>query len=139
MAIFQGATNSFKKELLEKVHNLTSDSLYIALYSSSASLGPNTTAYSATNEITGTGYVAGGKLLTGAATAISNNVAYVDFTDAAWTVSTLTARGALIYNSSASNKAIWVLNFGSDRTSTASTFTVRFPSADSDSAIIRIG
>lgn len=139
MSIIQGLVNSFKTQLLTGTHDLSSDVIKIALYSSTADLGPATAAYTATGEVTGTGYSAGGKTLTGASISISNGVAYVDFDDAEWTASTITARAALIYNASKSNKAIMVLNFGSDRSSSASTFRVKFPVANKDSALIRIG
>lgn len=139
MAIVQGPTNSFKQEVLQKQHNLVSDVLKIALYSSSASLGAETTVYTTTGEVIGTGYSAGGATLAGAAINISQGVVYIDFTDATWPASTITARGALIYNASAANKSVWALNFGSDRSSSASTLTVKFPNADADSAIFRFG
>jgi len=140
MAITQTICTSFKKELLEGGHDFTSDTFKIALYTSSATLDATTTAYSATNEVTGTNYTAGGATLTvtGGAVSTSGTTVYVDFSDATWASSTITARGALIYNSTASNKAVVVLDFGLDKSSTASTFTVTFPTADSSSAIVRI-
>ena len=139
MAIVHGLTDSFKKELLEGAHNFTGYHTFkLALYSSDADLGPDTTAYTATGEISGTGYSAGGASLTPVTPAVASGVAYVDFADVSWTSSTFTARGALIYNSSASNAAVAVLNFGSDRSCSASTFTITFPSASPLDAIIRI-
>ena len=140
MAITQTICTSFKKELLEGGHDFTSDTFKIALYTSSATLDATTTAYSATNEVAGTNYTAGGATLTvtGGAVSTSGTTVYVDFSDATWASSTITARGALIYNSTASNKAVVVLDFGLDKSSTASTFTVTFPTADSSSAIVRI-
>lgn len=140
MAITQTICTSFKKELLEGGHDFTSDTFKIALYTSSATLDATTTAYSATDEVTGTNYTAGGATLTvtGGAVSTSGTTVYVDFSDATWASSTITARGALIYNSTASNKAVVVLDFGLDKSSTASTFTVTFPTADSSSAIVRI-
>jgi hypothetical protein len=139
VSIIHGLTNSFKTQLLSGQHDLSSDVLKIALYSSLAELGPQTTAYSATAEVTGTGYSAGGATLSGAAISISNGVAFVDFSDVSWANSSITARGALIYNASKSNKSVMVLNFGIDRASSGSTFQVKFPTANKDSALIRIG
>lgn len=141
MAITQGLCTSFKTELLTAVHNFAASgghTFKLALYSSSASLGPSTTAYSATNEVSGTGYSAGGATLTNIDPTSSGTVAYLDFADASWAAASFTARAGLIYNSSASDKAVAVLDFGSDKTCTASTFTVIFPAASSTSAIIRI-
>jgi len=139
MAIIQGGTDSFKLDLFRRVHDLEGDTLKIALYGSSASLGPETTAYTATGEVTGTGYTAGGVTLTGAAAAISRNVAYMDFSDASWPGASFEAYGALVYNQSKSSKSIWVLNFGRARLFTPEKNTIRFPSAGYDTAIIRIG
>ena len=133
--------DSFKVELLTGTHNFTAttgDSFKIALYTSSATLGASTTAYSSTNEVSGTGYTAGGAALTEVTPTSSGTTAYVDFGDATWSSATITARGALIYNSTDSNKAVAVLDFGADKTSTNGDFTVQFPTADSSSAIIRI-
>lgn len=140
MAITQAMTTSFKKELMEGVHDFTTHTFKIALYTSSATLGASTTAYSATNEVSGTGYTAGGNTLTvtGGAVSTSGTTAYIDFSDTTWADATITARGALIYNSSASNKAVAVLDFGADKTSTAGDFTVSFPTADASNAIVRI-
>jgi hypothetical protein len=137
MAITQAMCTSFKQELLNKEHDLDTDTLKIALYTSSATLGASTTAYATTNEISGTGYSAGGNTLTGATIATSGTTAYVDFNDPEWTSASFTANGALIYNSSASNKAIAVLAFGGDFTVAAGTFRIVFPAAGS-TAIIRI-
>lgn len=130
--------NSFKTELLTATHNLTSHTIKVALYSSTATLNASTTAYTTTGEVTGDGYSAGGATLSGASISLSGNTAIVDFSDASWPASTITARGALIYNSSAANRAIAVLDFGTDRMSTNTTFTVTFPTADANSAIIRL-
>ena len=139
MPITQAMCNSFKTELLGGTHDLDTDTIKIALYTSSATLGASTTAYSTTNEVTGsTGYTAGGNTLSGAAITLSGSTAIVDFTDTTWSSSTITARGALIYNSSKSDKAIAVLDFGSDKSSTNGDFTVVFPTADASNAIIRI-
>jgi len=141
MAITQALCTSFKVDLLKGVHNFTAstgDSFKIALYTSSATLGASTTAYSATNEVSGTGYTAGGAALTEVTPTSSGTTAYVDFSDATWSSASITARGALIYNASDSNKAVAVLDFGADKVSTNGDFTVQFPTADSSSAIIRI-
>lgn len=138
MAITQALCTSFKSELLNKEHDMDTDTFKIALYTSSATLDATTTAYSATNETSGTGYTAGGATLTGGAIATSGTTAYVDFTDPSWTSASFTARGALIYNTSASNKAVCVLDFGGDFTVTTGTFTVVFPAADASNALIRL-
>lgn len=133
---------SFKVELLEGVHDFTNgtgDTFKIALYTSSATLDASTTAYSATNEVSGTGYVAGGETLTTVSPTSSGTTAFIDFADVTWSASTITARGALIYNSTAAgNPAVAVLDFGADKTSTAGDFTVIFPTADASNAIVRI-
>jgi hypothetical protein len=138
---------SFKKELMYGAHDFAAagDTFKIALYTSSATLDASTTAYSATNEVSGTGYSAGGQDLTNVDPASSGTTAYGDFADETWTTATITARGALIYNSTPNttsialtNPAVVVLDFGSDKTSTAGDFTVVFPTADASTAIIRI-
>ncbi len=133
---------SFKKEILEAVHNFKNsgvDTFKIALYTNSASFDASTTAYTATNEVSGTGYSAGGNTLTRVDPTTSGTTAFTDFADTTWSSSTITARGALIYNDSAAgNPAVVVLDFGSDKTSTNGDFTVVFPTADASNAIIRI-
>jgi hypothetical protein len=139
---------SFKNELLYGVHDFdasTGDTFNIALYTSSATLDASTTAYSATNEISGTGYSAGGQALTNVNPTTSGTTAFTDFADETFTTATITARGALIYNTtpnttsiSVSNPAVVVLDFGGDKTSTAGDFTIVFPTADASNAIIRI-
>lgn len=136
MAITTSICNSFKSEVLDGIH-AAADVYKIALYTSSASLDKTTTAYSATNEVSGTGYSAGGATLSGRANAMSGDVACLDFNDPAWASSTITARGALIYNSSKSNKAVAVFDFGADISTTNGTFTVQLPVADSTHAIVR--
>ena len=141
MAITQTTCTSFKKELLEAVHDFTSHTFKIALYTDSADLGAGTTVYSTTNEITntsGTAYTAGGKALTTIAPTSSGTVAFVDFENVSWPSASFTARGALIYNSSASNKAVAVLDFGSNRVVSNDTFEVQFPVSSATTAIIRI-
>ena len=136
MAITTAICNSYKQEILEGVHSST-DTYKIALYTSSATLGASTTAYLATNEVTGAGYDAGGKTLTGFVSGLSTGTAYITFDDPSWTSSTITARGCLIYNSSKSNKAVAAFDFGSDVISVSGTFTIDLPAAGA-SALIRI-
>lgn len=136
MPIFQTQTTSFKQELPQAVHNLLTDTIKIALYKSAASLGADTTVYSVTDEVVGTGYVAGGKVMTGVTIANQNNVVYIDFDDVVWTPASFTAAGALIYNASKGNKSIAVLSFGADKTA-ANTFTIQMPTNTFDSALLR--
>jgi hypothetical protein len=130
--------NSFKTEVLGGTHDLDTNTINLALFTSAASLSASTTAYSTSNEVVGTGYTAGGNTLTGAVISLDGSTAIVDFTDTSWTSATITARYGLIYNSSQANKAIAVLDFTTDQTSTNGTFTVVFPTANSSSAIIRL-
>lgn len=139
MAITQTMCSSFKREILLGEHDLDTDVIKIALYTSSATLGASTTAYATTNEVVGTGYTAGGNTLTGAAVTLDGTTAIVDFNDTTWSSATITARGALIYNSSKSNKAIAVLDFGSDKSASNGNFTINFPAAAAGSAIIQVG
>ena len=134
--IFQTQTLSFKAELPQAVHNLLTDTIKLALYTSSASLNEDTTVYSTTNEVVGTGYSAGGIVLTGATISTANNIVYVNFNNAVWTPAAFTAAGGLIYNASKSNKSIAVLSFGADKTAT-NTFTVQMPTNSSSSALLR--
>lgn len=133
---------SFKKELLEAVHNFKNsggDTFKIALYTNSASFDATTTAYTTSNEVTGTNYTAGGNTLTRVDPTSSGTTAFTDFADTTWASSTITARGAMIYNDTAAgNPAVVILDFGSDKTSTNGDFTVVFPTADASNAIIRI-
>lgn len=141
MAITQAIATSFKVELMTGTHDFTTstgDTFKIALYTSSATLDATTTAYSATNEISGTGYTAGGATLTNVTPVSSGTTAYIDFSDVSWTSASFTCRGALIYNSTDSNKAVAVLDFGGDQTVSSGTFTVQWPTADASNAIIRI-
>lgn len=140
MAITQGMANSFKVQLLSGTQNFNSDTFLLALYTSSATLGETTTAYTTSGECPSTGnYTAGGNTLTVSVTPTNTgNVAYVSFANTSWTNATITANGALIYNSSRANAAVAVLAFGGDKTSTNGTFAVNFPTADSSSAIIRL-
>jgi hypothetical protein len=138
MAITQGMCSSFKQQILLAEHDMDTDVFKIALYTSAASLDASTTVYTTSNEVTGTGYTAGGNTLTGATVSLTGTTAFVDFSDTSWSTATITARGALIYNSSKSDKAVAVLDFGSDKTSTGGTFTIQFPVNDATNAIIRI-
>ena len=141
MSITQAMCTSFKQELLTGTHDFTNgtgDTFKIALFTSSATLGAATTAYSTSNEVSGTGYTAGGNTLTNVTPSSSGTTAFTDFADTTWSSATITARGALIYNSTDSNKAVVVLDFGSDKTSTNGDFTIQFPTADASNAIIRI-
>jgi hypothetical protein len=138
MAITQAMCTSFKEDLFNKLQDLEADTIKIALYTSSATLGAATTAYSATNEVSGTGYTAGGETLTSATVATSGTTAYVDFDNPEWTTATFTARGALIYNdTTAGDNSVAVLDFGGDFTVSSGTFRVVFP-APGATAIIRI-
>ena len=133
---------SFKQEILQGVHDFTAstgDTFKLALYTSSATLDASTTAYSVTNEASGTGYSAGGGALTNVTPTTSGTTAFTDFDDLTFSAATITARGALIYNDTAAgDPAVVVLDFGSDKTSTSGDFTIVFPTADSSNAIIRI-
>lgn len=134
MSITSAICNSYKQEILEGVHAST-DVYKVALYTSSATLDATTTAYSATNEVSGTGYSAGGETLSGFSTGLSSSTAYLTFTDVAIANATITARGCLIYNSSKSNKAVAVFDFGANISSVNGTFTVDFPAAGASSLI----
>jgi len=133
---------SFKQEILQGVHDFTAstgDTFKLALYTSSATLDASTTAYSVTNEVSGTGYSAGGETLTNVTPTTSGTTAFTDFDDLTFSAATITARGALIYNDTAAgDPAVVVLDFGADKTSTSGDFTIIFPTADSSNAIIRI-
>jgi hypothetical protein len=139
MAITQAMCTSFKEDLLNKEQDLGNgaDVIKIALYTSSANLDATTTAYTTTEEITGSGYTAGGVTLTNQVVDTSGTTAYFDADDPEWTSASFTTAGALIYNSTASNKAIAVLSFGGDFTVTSGTFRIVFP-APGAAAIVRI-
>ncbi|HEY7821368.1 MAG TPA: hypothetical protein VIG24_00970 [Acidimicrobiia bacterium] len=142
MAISQALCTSFKQEILQGVHNFSTggNTFKLALYTSAATLGAATTAYATTNEVPASGsYVAGGGALTNVTPTTSGTTALTDFADISFTTATITARGALIYNDTATgDPAVVVLDFGSDKTSTAGAFTVQFPTPNASSAIIRI-
>ena len=141
MAITQAMCTSFKKELLTATHDFTAASnvFKLALYTSSASLDAATTAYTSSNEVSGTGYTAKGAFLTSVNPTSSGTTAFTDFNDLTFSSASITARGALIYNEAATgDPSVCVLDFGADKTSTAGDFTITFPTADASNAIIRI-
>jgi hypothetical protein len=148
MAILQTATTSFKVELLQAVHNFgptTPNTFKVALYTAAANLGAATTVYNSTNEVpNGNGYTTGGNTLTISVSPTSGNnslsvpTAFISFANTSWTTATFTARAALIYNVTQGNKSVAVLDFGSDKTVTNDTFQIIFPTADANSAIVRI-
>jgi hypothetical protein len=142
MAITQALCTSFKVEILQGIHNFTAstgDVFKLALYTSSANLDATTTVYTSSNEVANSGtYTAGGGSLTNITPTSSGTTAFLDFANISFTSATITARGALIYNSSKANRAVAVLDFGADKISTTGTFTVQFPAADASNAIVRI-
>ena len=144
MAISSAVCNSFKQEILVGTHNFTAssgNSFKLAMYTSSASLGAGTTAYSTSNEISntsGSAYTAGGKALTSVTPALDGSTACCDFADISFTSASFTANGCLIYNDTQSDKAVCVVAFGSDKTVSSGTFTIQFPAADASNAIVRI-
>jgi hypothetical protein len=144
MAITQAVCNSFKRDVLQEGHQIKTDTLKIALFTSAASLSAGTSVFSSSNEVVSSGgYAPGGGTLTGVtislgATSAAGGTAIIDFADISFTSTTFSARGALIYNSSNSNKAIAVLDFGSDKVSTNGTFTISFPAAAASTAIITL-
>jgi len=142
MPIIQGATNTFKTGLPSGTFNFSTDTFKIALYTGDADIGPTTSAYTATNEITGTGYSAGGQVVTVSVQPTTgsdqtNTTAYLSFNNVTWNPAAFTCRGAIIYKSGSGDPTVCILDFGSDKTCTT-TFEVQFPSATSTSAIIRI-
>jgi hypothetical protein len=141
MAITQALCSSFKREIFEATHDFNAsggNTFKVALYTSSASLSAATTAYTTSGEVTGTGYTAGGNALTNVDPVLSGTTGFVDFSNISWTSATFTARGALIYNSTNSNKAVVVLDFGGDKDVSNGTFSISFPTPSSTAAIIRI-
>jgi hypothetical protein len=139
MAITQALCNSFKQELLQGLHDLDGHTLKMALFTSSATLGATTTAYSTTNESSGTGYTAGGATLANVAVSLSGTTALVDFDNVSFTSATISdAAGALIYNSSASNRAIAVIDFGATKSVSSGTLTITLPTASATTALIRV-
>ena len=144
MAIASAICNSFKQEILVGTHNFTASSgndFKLAMYTSSASMGASTTAYSATNEISnssGSSYSAGGKAITSVTPVLDGSTAVCDFADVSWTSASFTANGCLIYNDTQSDKAVCVVAFGGDKTVSSGTFTIQFPAAAASTAIVRI-
>ena len=142
MAITQAMCTSFKKEILEAKHNFLNsggNTFKIPLYTSSASLGASTTAYTTSNETSGTNYTAKGNTLTRVDPRTSGTTALTDFADTTWSSSTITARGAMIFNEDTSgDTSVLILDFGSDKSSSSGDFTIQFPAADASNAIIRI-
>ena len=134
--------DSFKEELFEAIHDFTAstgDTFKLALYSTVTGFSAaSTTAYTTTNEVSGTGYTATGASLTNLGSTVAQNISFVDFSDVTFSTATITASAALIYNSTSSNKSVVVLDFGGNKTSTNGDFTIQFPAANSTSAIIRI-
>jgi len=142
MSIQQGLTNSFKQEMLQAGQNLATDTLKMALYTAFSDIGPLTTVYTTTNEITGTGYTAGGVVMTGVtisteSTGVNSGTVYVDFANVSWPGANFTARGALIYNVTRSNKSVAVLDFGSDKIFSSVSNTVVMPENTATTALIR--
>jgi len=141
MAITSAICTSFKQEILVGTHDLTAssgDTFKLALFTSSATLGASTTAYSTSNEVSGTGYSAGGATLTSVTPTTDGTTAVCDLADVSFSSASFTANGCLIYNSSQSDKAVAVIAFGGDKTVSSGTFTIQFPTADASNAIIRI-
>ena len=150
MAIGSVLTNTFKEELLQAGHNFNAsgdtpagDAFKIALYDDSAVMGTTTTVYSASDEVSGSGYSSGGNALTNTGTAKSTVTAYTDFSDTSWTSASFTARGCMIYNTDVlsgftTNRSVCTIDFGGDKTVSSGTFTIQFPTNDSSDAIIRI-
>lgn len=144
MAIAQTTTTSFRVELLQGVHNFDSDTFMIALYTGAANIGPDTQVYTTDGEVSGDGYIAGGQeLIVNTYPTSGNNsygvpTAYVSFANALWAGASFTVRGALIYNSTQSDRSVAVLDFGNDKTVTNGNFLIQFPAANANSAIVRI-
>ena len=150
MAITSCVVNSFKTELLKGLHSFDTSGatpagnvFKIALYDNSATLGTTTTVYSASDEVSGSGYSAGGNTLTNTGVGISTTTSFADFSDTSWTSASFTARGCLIYNSSSvtgltANAAVCAVDFGGDKTVSSGTFTIQFPTNDASSAILRL-
>jgi len=139
MSIHQGQTNIFKQDILQAGQNLLTDTLYMALYTGFATIGPTTTAYTTSDEVTGTGYDAGGVVITGVTinTDVNSGIVYVNFDNVSWPGASFTARGALIYNSTKSGKSIAVLDFGSDKIFSSTSNTVTMPVNAASTALIR--
>ena len=140
MTIQQGLTNSFKQDMLQAGQNIITDTLYMALYTALASVDSTTAAYTAVNEVVGTGYTAGGNPVTGAvlSTDVNTGTVYVNFNNVSWPGANFTARGALIYNTSKSNKSVLVLDFGADKSFNTINNTVTMPVNSATTALIRL-
>lgn len=140
MAIEQGLTNSYKQDMLQAGQNIVTDTLYMALYTAFSNIGPATTVYTTTNEVTGTGYTAGGVVVTGAvlSTDTQTGTVYVNFNNVSWPGASFTARGALIYNTSKTNKSVLVLDFGADKIFSSTSNTVTMPVNSATTALIRL-
>jgi hypothetical protein len=136
--ITAGLTDSFKEQLLLGVHDFRTDTFRIALYTSTAVLGPTTTAYTSVGEVSGTGYTAPGQILLNVTVNLSMGIGYVSFTNPAWPGSTFATRGALIYNVTKSGKSVGVLNFGIDQTMLGQEFIIQLPTNDPETALIRV-
>jgi hypothetical protein len=136
--IIQGATVSFKAELLRGEHDFDSDTFNIALYSETADIGPSTTSYTATGEVSGTGYVAGGKALTVGPVTFGSNSSWLPMVDISWPGASFTAAGAMIYNASNSNKSVMVISFGQPRVFDSTTNSVNFPVDGPTTSLIRV-
>jgi hypothetical protein len=139
MAIQQGLTNSFKREMLQAGQNIITNTLYMSLYTAYSDIGPETTVYTAANEVTGSGYTAGGKQVTGATlnTDVDTGTVYVNFNNVSWPGASFTARGALIYNVTGNNKSVLVLDFGADKSFNSINNTVTMPANTATTALIR--
>jgi hypothetical protein len=141
MAITQAVCNNYKVELMQALHNFTTGTGHVfkfALYTSAATIGAATATYTPAGEVVGAGYTAGGNILTNVTPVLAGTTGITDFADTTWTSSTITARGAMIYNSTNGDRGVGVLDFGSDKSSSAGDFTIIFPTADANSAVIRI-
>ena len=138
MAIVQALANTFKEDLMDTTANLEANTLKVALYDNTATLSSATTAYATANEVSGSGYTAGGAAMTGMAVTLDGSTAIFDADNVSWANATITAQAAVIYNNSLSNAAIAVLDFGGNKTSTNGTFEIQFPNANASTALIRI-
>ena len=138
MAIVQALANSFKEDLMDTTANLEANTLKVALFDNTATLSSATTAYAVANEVSGSGYTAGGEAMTGMAVTLDGSTAIFDADNVSWANATISAQAAVIYNNSFSNAAIAVLDFGSVKTSTNGTFEIQFPNANASTALIRI-
>ena len=138
MAIVQALANTFKEDLMDTTANLEANTLKVALFDNTATLSSATTAYAIANEVSGSGYTAGGEAMTGMAVTLDGSTAIFDADNVSWANATITAQAAVIYNNSFSNAAIAVLDFGGNKTSTNGTFEIQFPNANASTALIRI-